>query len=266
MKAWCGALRAEWLRLAAGRAVWALPGAALLGGGYAWALGVAAERGLFGAPSGFYLAAAGGTGAGITCAAVGGLLAASAVGGDFASGVARTALCRPVARSVWLGARLTALGSGVSLVFLAACCGALVAGQLRFGLGAVTEGGYVLARPGFLLFQLGVGLVTCMLGQALAVAAGGVLGMVWGRSGPAVATTALLGAGLLALERWPEVEPLLPTTFLTAGLDRVAQLSQGLATLYATDLAPRALLVSGLWLVVVLAVGLPVLQRKNIVS
>ena len=102
---WAGAFRAEWLRLSTGRAPWLLPLAAALGAAYAWGLGVAAERGLFGAPTGFYLAAAGATGAGITCAAVGGLLAASAVGGDFASGVARTALCRPVGRGAWLGAR-----------------------------------------------------------------------------------------------------------------------------------------------------------------
>jgi ABC-type transport system involved in multi-copper enzyme maturation permease subunit len=263
---WYGAFRAEWLRLATGRAPWTLPLAAGLAAAYAWGLGVAAERGLFGAPSGFYLAAAGATGAGITCAAVAGLLAASAVGGDFASGVARTALSRPVGRGAWLSARVCALAGGVGLGFLAACAGALAAGAIRFGLGAVTESGYVLARPGFLLSQLAVGMATCFLGQVLAVAAGGVLGMLWGRSAPAVASTAVLGAGLVALGRWPELEPFLPTTFLTAGLDRVAQLSQGLATLHATDVAPRAVLVLGLWLGATLAVGLSLLQRKDITS
>lgn len=260
------AYRAEWLRLATGRSLWLLPLAGLGAGAYAFSLGVAAERGLFGAPTGFYLAAAGATGAGITCAAVGALLAASAVGSDFSSGVARTALCRPVARSAWLGARLAALASGLALVFLAACLGALLAGQVRFGLGAVTEGSYVLASSGLLLGQLCVAVASCLLGQTVAVAAGGVLGMAWGRPGPAVASTAVLGAGLLALGRWPEVEPFLPTTFLTGGLDRVTQLAQGLATLHATDVAPRAVLVFGVWLLGVLALGIPLLQAKDIAS
>jgi hypothetical protein len=81
-----------------------------------------------------------------------------------------------------------------------------------------------------------------------------------------VASTAVLGAGLLALGRRAELEALLPTTFLTAGLDRVTQLSQGLATLYATDVAPRALLVFAGWLVLLLALGLVVLERKDITA
>jgi hypothetical protein len=266
MKRLLGAFRAEWLRLATPRSAWLLPLAALLAFAYAYSLGAAAERGLFGAPTGFYLAAAGATGSALTCAAVGALLAASAVGLDFASGVARTALCRPVGRAEWLLARLLTLTLGLQLVFLAACGGALLAGQLRFGLGAVTEGSYVLAAAGLLLLQLLAAVACCCVGLAVAVAAGGVLGMLWGRPAPAVASTAVLGAGLLALGRWPALAALLPTTFLTAGLDRVTQLSQGLATLYATDVAPRALGVFCLWLVLFLGTGLPLLERKDITS
>src|SRR5208283_5319671 len=105
-----------------------LPLAAVLAGAYAFSLGVAADRGLFGAPNGFYLAAAGATGAAITAAAVGALFAASAVGADFASGVARTALCRPVGRTAWWTARLLALASALALGYLAGALGALVAG------------------------------------------------------------------------------------------------------------------------------------------
>jgi len=266
MKRLVGAFRAEWLRLATWRSAWLLPLGALLAGAYAYSLGAAAERGLFGAPTGYYLAAAGATGAALTCAAVGALLAASAVGVDFASGVARTALCRPVGRATWLLARLLVLAVGLNLVFLAACGGALLAGQLRFGLGAVTEGSYVLASAGLLFLQLSAAVASCFLGLAVAVAAGGVLGMLWGRPGPAVASTAVLGAGFLALGRWPALAAVLPTTFLTAGLDRVTQLSQGLATLYATDVAPRALGVFCVWLAVCLGLGLPLLQRKDVTS
>lgn len=266
MRRLLGAFRAEWLRLATRRAAWLLPLGALFAFAYAYSLGAAAERGLFGAPTGFYLAATGATGAALTCAAVGALLSASALGQDFASGVARTALCRPVGRATWLVARLLALTLGLLSVFLAACGGALLAGQLRFGLGAVTEGSYVLAPAGLLLLQLGAAVASCFLGLAVAVAAGGVLGMLWGRPGPAVASTAVLGAGLLALGRWPRLAEVLPTTFLTAGLDRVTQLSQGLATLYATDVAPRALGVFSGWLVLFLGVGLPLLQRKDVTS
>jgi ABC-type transport system involved in multi-copper enzyme maturation permease subunit len=261
-----GAFRAEWLRLATGRSALLLPLSALGAGAYAYSLGVAAERGLFGAPTGFYLAAAGATGAAITLSAVGALLAASAVGTDFSSGVARTALCRPVGRATWLLARLLALSCGLGLLLLAACLGALAAGGVRFGLGAVTEAGYVLASGPLLLGQLGVAVGTCLLGQTLAVVAGGLLGMAFGRPGPAVAGTVVLGAGLLALGRWPALEPLLPTTFLTSGLDRLTQLSQGLATLYPSDVAPRAVLVFGLWLLAVLALGLPHLLRKDIAA
>lgn len=266
MRGFLGAYRAEWLRLATARSVWLLPLAALAGLAYAYSLGVAAERGLFGAPTGFYLAAGGATGAAMTCAAVGALLAASSVGSDFASGVARTALCRPLSRASWFGARLLALATGLMLVLLAACGGTLLAGQLRFGLGAVREGSYVLAPASLLLVQLCAAVASCLLGQTVSVAAGGVLGMVWGRPGPAVASTAVAGAGLLAFGRWPEVAAFLPTTFLTAGLDRVTQLSQGLATLYATDVAPRALSVFAGWLVVLLAVGFVVLHHKDITA
>gem|GEM_PF-5904703 len=266
MKGLLGAYRAEWLRLATGRSVWLLPLAAVLAAAYATSLGVAADRGLFGAPNGFYLAAAGATGAAITSAAVGALLAASAVGADFASGVARTALCRPVRRTAWWAARLLALSSGLGLALLAACLGALLAGYLRFGLDAATEGSYVLAARGLLLREFAVAVALCLLGQGVAVAAGGLLGLASGRPGPAVASTALLGAGLLALGRWPALEPWLPTTFLTTGLDRVAQLAQGLASLHATDVAPRALLVFALWLGGVLAAGALVLGRKDIAS
>jgi ABC-type transport system involved in multi-copper enzyme maturation permease subunit len=266
MRRLLGAFRAEWLRLATRRAAWLLPLGAFSAFAYAYSLGAAAERGLFGAPTGFYLAATGATGAALTCAAVGALLSASAVGQDFASGVARTALCRPVGRATWLVARLLALTLGLLSVFLAACGGALLAGQLRFGLGAVTEGSYVLAPAGLLLLQLSAAVASCCLGLAVAVVAGGVLGMLWGRPGPAVASTAVLGAGLLALGRWPRLAEGLPTTFLTAGLDRVTQLSQGLATLYATDVAPRALGVFSGWLVLFLGVGLPLLQRKDVTS
>jgi ABC-type transport system involved in multi-copper enzyme maturation permease subunit len=266
MRGFLGAYRGEWLRLATPRSLWLLPLAALAGLAYASSLALAAERGLFGAPTGFYLAAAGATGAAMTCAALGALLAASSVGSDFATGVARTALCRPLPRATWLGARLLALAVGLTLVFLAACGGALLAGQLRFGLGAVKEGSYVLASVSLLLVQLCAALASCLLGLTVSVAAGGVLGMVWGRPGPAVASAAILGAGLLALGRWAEVAAFLPTTFLTAGLDRVTQLSQGLATLYATDVAPRALGVFAGWLVVLLAFGVVVLQRKDVTA
>jgi hypothetical protein len=266
MRRFLGAFRAEWLRLATTRSGWLLPLAALAAFAYAYSLGAAAERGLFGAPTGFYLAAAGATGAAMTCSVVGALWAASSVGSDFASGVARTALCRPLERATWLGARLLALATGLLLVLLAACLGALVAGEVRFGLGAVTEGSYVLAPASLLFGQLCAAEATCLVGQTVAVAAGGVLGMVWGRPGPAVTSAAVLGAGLLALGRWPSVAAFLPTTGLTAGLERVTQLSQGLATLYATDVAPRALWVFAGWLALVLALGFVVLQRKDITS
>ncbi len=266
MRGLWGAYRGEWQRLATGRSVFLLPLSALLGGAYALSLGVAAERGLFGAPNGFYLAAAGATGAAMTAAAVGALWAASAVGADFASGVARTALCRPVGRTAWWTARLWALASGLALAYLGAALGALLAGWGRFGLSAATEGGYVLASRGLLATQLGAAVATSLLGLAVAVAVGGLLGLGWGRPGPAVASTALLGAVLLALGRWPRLEPLLAPTFLTAGLDRVTQLSQGLASRYATDVAPRAVLVFSLWLLGALGAGALLLGRKDIAS
>ncbi len=266
MRGWVGAYRAEWLRLATRRSAWLLPLAAVLAGAYAFSLGVAAERGLFGAPNGFYLAAAGAAGAATTAAAVGALWAASAVGADFASGVARTALCRPVGRSAWWTARLGALGSALAWAFAAACLGALVVGWARFGLLAATEGDYVLAARSTLLIQLAAAVATSAFGLTVAVAVGGLLGMAWGRPAPAVASTALLGAALLAFGRWPKLEGLLPTTFLTAGLDRVVQLAQGLAGRHATEVAPRALVVFALWLLGLLSAGGWLLGRKDISS
>jgi len=260
------ALRAEALRLSGGRLPWMVPLAAGLGGTYAWGLGAAAERGLFGSPGGFYVAAASASGAADTCAAVGALLAASAVGGDFASGVARTALSRPVRRGTWLLARIAALAAALALLDVSACAGAMAAGGLRFGLGAVAEGGYVLASARLLLVQLAVAMLPALVGVVLAVCLGGLLGALLGRPGPAVVSTVLLAAALLALARWPQVEPLLPTAHLTAALERVVQLSQGLATLHASDVAPRDLLVLGAWLLGAVALVLPWLGRKDIVA
>jgi len=262
---WLRSLRAEALRVSTGRLPLALPVAAGLGGAYAAGLGTAAERGLFGAPTGFYLTSASASGSAVTCAAVGALLAASAVGGDFTSGVARTALSRPVGRGTWLLSRLVALWAAVALLHLAACAGGAVWAELRFGFSSVAESGYVLASRQLLLGQLAAGMAVALLGTGVAVCLGGLLGALWGRPGPAVVSTVLLGAGLLALARWPEVEPLLPTSALTGALDRVAQLSQGLATRHATDVAPRALLVFGAWVAGALAAALPFIGRKDVV-
>jgi hypothetical protein len=254
------ALRAEWYRQAGGRAVLLLPLAAALAAAYAWGLGVVADGGALGARSGFYLAAAASSGAALACGAVGALAAASGVGNDLASGLARTVLSRPLPRGAWLAGRLLALAGGVGCVFLSACLGALAAGLARFGLGGAAEGEYVIASPGLLTGQLltAVGLSLCA--QAAAVALGGALGALVRRPGGAVVACGLTGAALAALTQRPLLGRLLPIEAMTVPLDRVAQLAQGIATHHAGDGAPAALAVSALWLAAALALGVVVLR------
>jgi hypothetical protein len=260
------AIRAEWLRLASGRAVWLLPLAALLAAGYALGLAAAVGSGLLGAPSGFYLAAAACSGAALTSAAIGALHAAGAVAGDQASGLLRTVLCRPVDRGAWLTGRLAALAIGQCLIFLSAAAGALAVGLLRFGAGPTSDGGYVLAGSGFLAGQLAAAIALSLLAQVAAVVLGGVVGIVVGRPGGAVVAAGLLAAALLALTRWPKAGNLLPLPTVTTGLDRVAELAQGIAAHRAGDGALQAALVCLLWLGLALAAGSAALTRTDVVS
>jgi hypothetical protein len=260
------ALRAEWLRLLGPRVLLLAPLAALLAAGYAWALGATVEAGVLGAPSGFYLAAASASAAAMTCAAVGALVASSGVGSDFASGLVRTVLTRPVSRPAWIVARLLALGAGMSCVFLSACAGALLAGLLRFGPSGTSEGDYVIASPGFLATQLLAAIALSLLAQLTAVALGGLLGVLLRRAGAAVVATVLLTVVLLAASRFRAVEALLPLPPLTTGLDRVAQLAQGLAGHRVGHGAALAVVVLLLWLGAAFAVSARVIEKGDIVT
>lgn len=261
-----GAVRAEWLRLRGPRVGWLLPLATLLAAGYAWALGATVDAGLLGARSGFYLAAAACSGAALTCAVVGALAAASGVGSDFAGGLVRTVLTRPVPRAAWIVARLLALGAGMACVFLAACAGAVLAGLLRFGLGGVSEGDYVMASPGFLAAQLGGAVALSLLAQLTAVALGGAIGAVVRRAGGAVVVTALAAVLLLTLSRWKTLETLLPLGPITTGLDCVAQLAQGIAGHHVGHGAPGAVLACALWLAAAFLLSARVIQRGDIIT
>jgi hypothetical protein len=257
--------RAEWFRLGR-RAALLLPAAAVLGGGYAFGLAVAVQSGVLGARSGFYLAAAACSGAAMTCAVVGALAAASGVAADLAGGLTRTVLSRPVDRGAWVAGRVLALGAGVGCLFACACLGATAAGLLRFGLHGAIEGDYVISGAGFLGGQLAVAAAISFLGQLAAVALGGALGAALGRPGAAVLASALGGAALLALGRWPAADRLLPLAPVTAALDRVALLAQGIAAPRAADGALAALAVCLAWLVLGLALAVVALRRGDIVT
>ncbi len=260
------ALAAEWLRLTGGRAPLLLPLAALLAAGYALGLGAAVSSGLLGATSGYYLAAAACSGAALTSAAVGALHAAGAVAGDQTSGLLRTVLCRPVDRGAWLTGRLAALAGGQCLVFLAACAGALAVGFARFGAGPTTDGDHVLAGAGFLFGQLLVAIALSLLAQVAAVVLGGAVGIATGRPAGAVVGATLLAAALLALTRWPAAERLLPLSTVTAPLDRVAELAQGIAAHRAGEGAGQASAVCLLWLLLGLGGGALALRRADVVT
>jgi ABC-type transport system involved in multi-copper enzyme maturation permease subunit len=260
------ALRAEWLRLLGPRVLLLAPLAALLAAGYAWVLGATVEAGVLGAPSGFYLAGAASSAAAMTCAVVGALAASSGVGGDFSSGLVRTVLTRPVSRTVWIVARLLALGAGMSCVFLSACAGALLAGLLRFGASGSSEGDYVIASAGFLGAQLGAAVALSLLAQLTAVALGGAIGAIVRRPGSAVVVTVLGAAVLLTLGRWRPLEPLLPLWPLTTGLDRVAQLAQGIAGHHVGQGAVTAAIACALWLLAACFVAAKVIERGDIVT
>jgi ABC-type transport system involved in multi-copper enzyme maturation permease subunit len=260
------AARAEWLRLTSSRRVLALPVAAALGAFYAWALGAAADNGVLGSRSGFYVVAAASSGIAVTCALVGALVAASAVAGDIANGVARTALCRPVSRSAWLAGRTGTLFVGMAALFVSAGAGALLSGAFRYGLHGAFEGDYAIATAGFLAKELAVAAALSLCAQAAAVSLGALMGALLGRVGAAVVAVALGGAALTALSRWPKAEPLLPVGFLTGALDRVAQLSQGIASAHAGEGGLRSVSTSVAWAVGALLLSAVAVQRRDILT
>jgi ABC-type transport system involved in multi-copper enzyme maturation permease subunit len=260
------ALRAEWFRLRARRWPLALGGSALAGAGYALALSLAVESNLLGSRSGFYLAAAAGSGAALTAAAIGALVAATSIGGDRASGLLRTLFSRSIGRGAWLAGRVLTLTAGLAALFLAACLGALLAGLARFGLPAAIEGDYVIAGRGLLASQLLAAAGLSLLAQSAAVALGAGLGAVIGRSALAVVAAGLLAAVLLTLDRWKSIARLLPIGPVTDSFDRLAQLSQGIAGHPVGEGALGSAAVCLAWLVGALALGGWALGRGDIVT
>ncbi len=260
------ALQAEWFRLRSRRWPLLLAGSALAGGGYALALSLAVDSGLLGSRSGFYLAAAASSGAALTAAALGALAAASAVGGDRASGLLRTVFSRSLGRGAWLIGRVGTLAAGLGALFLCACLGALLAGLARFGLHGAVEGDYVIAGAGALAGQLLVATALSLLAQSAAVAAGAGLGAAIGRSGLAVVAAGLLAAALLTLDRWKSLAPLLPIGAVTDPFDRLAQQAQGLAGRPVAEGALASVLVCLVWLGGALGLGAYALGRGDIVT
>jgi hypothetical protein len=188
------------------------------------------------------------------------------VGSDLASGLGRTVLARPIDRGAWLAGRVLALGGGVACLFACACLGALAAGLLRFGSGGAVEGDYLIASPRFLMGQLATAAALSVLAQLAAVALGGAVGAIVRRPSGAVMVSVLAGAALLALTRWPAAERLLPLDPVTAGLDRVAQLAQGIAGPHPADGALAAVAVCLLWLAAGIGLGVAALDRRDIVT
>ena len=261
-----GAFRAELLRLTQPRRRLLVPLAAVLGAGYTWAFGAAAASGLLGSPTGFYIAAGASGGVVLTCALVGALLSASGVGGDLASGIARTALCRPVSRASWIAGRILALCLTVTALYLSAELGALIAGAARYGLHGAADGTYEIATAGFLAAQLGTSVALSALALCAFVALGALAGVLAGRTGSAVIGVALAGAALTAVGRWPRIEQLLPLSHLTSALDRAAQLSQGLAAEHAGDGALKTLAVCLIWILGATLAAVVALDRRDILS
>ena len=257
---------AEWLRLRTPRALlWPLSAGAA-GALYALGLSIAAEQRVMGGRSGFWVAAAalsGCQGAGALLAA---LLAASGLASDTSGGLLRAALTRPLSRRAWVTGRLGALALGVLLLSLTATAGALLVAQLRFGFAAATEGELVIASGAQLSGQLALALCFSLLAQAAAAFLGGAIGLALGAGGSAVVATAVTGLGLAALSRWPAVERLLPTAWLSAGLDRVAQLALGLSVPAPSDSALAAAINVVCWCGAALALAAVVLERKDITS
>ncbi len=260
------AFAAEWLRLRTPRALlWPLF-AAVAGALYALGLSIAAEQRVMGGRSGFWVAAAALSGCQGAGALIAALFAASGLASDTGGGLLRAALTRPVSRRAWVAGRLGALALGVLLLSLAATAGVLLVAQLRFGFAAATEGELVIASGAQLAGQLGLALGLSLLAQAAAVGLGGALGLALGAGGPAVVAAAVTGVGLAALSRWPAVERLLPSAWLSAGLDRVAQLALGLSVPPPSDSALPAALNVLCWCAASLALAAGVLERKDITS
>jgi hypothetical protein len=260
------AFAAEWLRLRTPRALlWPLF-AAGAGALYAVGLSIAAEQRLLGGRSGYWVAAAALSGCQSAGALIAALYSASGLAADASSGLLRTALTRPLARRAWAAGRLGALALGVALLSTAAAAGALLVAQLRFGLDAATEGELVISSGAWLAGQLGLAFALSLGAQVAAAALGGALGLALGAAGPAVVATAAAGAGLAALSRWPAVERLLPSAWLSTGLDRVAQLALGLSVPAPSDSALEAAFNVLLWCAAGFALAAAAVERKDITS
>jgi ABC-type transport system involved in multi-copper enzyme maturation permease subunit len=260
------AVRAEWLRLARPARALALPAAAGLAALYAWGLSAAADSGVLGAKSGFYVAAAASSGVAMTCALVGALFASATVGSDLSHGVARSALTRPVSRGAWMTARIATLCASLCALLICASVGPLLVGAARYGLTGAFEGDYQIASAGFLAGQWAIALALSLAGLCCAVALGGLMGCLFGRAGAAVVAAAVCGAALAALSRWPRAERLVPLTYLTSAHDRVAQLSQGISAPHAGDGAMTGILVCLVWLAAASALAALALRRRDVLT
>jgi hypothetical protein len=229
-------------------------------------LSAAADSGALGSRSGFYIAASACSGIAITCALAGALLSAAAVAGDFAHGVARTALTRPLPRQAWMAGRVAALCASAVLIWTCAASGALAVGAFRFGLTAASEGSYEIASARFLAEQwlsagaLSLGALFCAIGW------GALVGCAAGQTGSAVTGVALSGAALAALSRWSRAEPFVPLSYLSPPHERLAALAQGIAGAHASDGWPKALGVLLFWLVGTAVLAGWVLRRKDILT
>jgi ABC-type transport system involved in multi-copper enzyme maturation permease subunit len=243
-----------------------LPLAAVLAGLYAWGLSAAAESGVMGARSGFYVAAAASSGVALTCALVGVLFASATVGGDLSHGVARSALTRPVSRAAWMTGRIATLCLSLCMLLVCASIGPLVVGAVRFGLSGAYEGDYQIASAGFLAGQWAIATALSLAGLCCAVAIGGLMGCLFGRAGAAVVAAAVSGAALAALSRWPRAERLVPLTYLTSAHDRVAQLSQGISAPHAGDGALTGVAVCAVWLAGASALAAFALRRRDVLT
>jgi len=228
-------------------------------------LEVGARNHWFGLPSGFFVASS--AIGWITNAIVLLLVVVTSfvVSQEFALGTVKSVWVRPVKRNGWYAAKILTAAGIVTALFVLACVVVLALAAARSGFADLMEKDYLVHSARSLGFRMALttGLTLFMLWSATVVTA--ALAARFNHSGGAIAAALGLGIAMTALSVFPPVRPYLLTTYLGLPSEQMVAMSKGLPLpLEWGDLIWRTFAAGGVWALAAYAIGLRIVQRKEI--
>jgi hypothetical protein len=228
-------------------------------------LEIGARNNWFGVPSGFFVASS--SIGWITNAVVLLLVVVTSfvVSQEFALGTVKSAWVRPVNRGGWYAAKCVTAAGMVTALFVLAVVVVVALAAARSGFTDLMEKDYLVhsARSMGARMALTTGLTLFVLWSATAVTA--ALAARVNHAGGAIAVALGLGIAMAALSVFPPVRPYLLTTYLGLPSEQMVAMSKGLPLpLEWGDLIGRTLAAGGAWALAAYAIGLWIVQRKEI--